>query len=122
MLGVDVFMLDLDVGFLANPNYLLTVYRKTPIVDIFVQEDFIYLMNRTTAGWKTWYTEPLPNIGMFLCRGNNKTAKVFELALQSYLTLKDAEVYFIGLLLLLITIDLTSHSLSWTCRRRRSRE
>ena len=92
LLGVDVFMLDLDVGFLANPNFLLKVYRETPIVDIFVQEDFIYLMNRTTAGWKTWYTEPLPNIGMFLCRGNNKTAKVFDIALQNYLTLKDAEV------------------------------
>jgi len=90
--GVDVFMLDLDVGFLANPAYMLKVYRETPIVDIFVQEDFIYLMNRTKAGWKTWYTEPLPNIGLFLCRGNNRTAKVFELALQSYLSLQDQEV------------------------------
>mmetsp|Transcript_32033 Transcript_32033/g.46173 ORF Transcript_32033/g.46173 Transcript_32033/m.46173 type:complete len:730 (+) Transcript_32033:13-2202(+) len=89
--GVDVFMLDLDVGFLADPAYMLKVYRETPIVDIFVQEDFIYLMNRTKAGWKTWYTEPLPNIGMFLCRGNNRTAKVFELALQSYLSLQDQE-------------------------------
>lgn len=71
---------------------MLQVYRETPMVDIFVQEDFIYLMNRTTAGWKTWYTEPLPNIGMFLCRGNNKTAKVFDLALQNYLTLSDPEV------------------------------
>ena len=52
----DVFMLDLDVGFLTNPNTLLQVYRESPLVDIFVQEDFIYIMNRTLAGWKTWYS------------------------------------------------------------------
>ena len=32
-------------------------------------KDYIFLMNRSRAGWKTWYTDPLPNIGMFLCRG-----------------------------------------------------
>lgn len=97
--GVDVFMLDLDVGFLADPSLMLKVYRATPQVDIFVQEDFIFLMNRTAAGWRTWYTEPLPNIGMFLCRGNNRTAEVFRIALENYLTLKDPEVRTTSLLL-----------------------
>jgi len=90
-LGVDVFMLDLDVGFLASPDYLLDVYRETPMVDVFVQEDYLFIMNRSKAGWGTWHTEPLPNIGMFLCRGNNRTAKVFELALKCYLKITDDE-------------------------------
>ena len=35
--GVDVFMLDLDVGFLASPQYMVKVFEETPIVDIFIQ-------------------------------------------------------------------------------------
>jgi hypothetical protein len=35
--GVNVFMLDLDVGFLYNPNVLIQAFQETPIVDIFVQ-------------------------------------------------------------------------------------
>lgn len=72
-MGVDVFMLDLDVGFLYDPLIMVDAFMATPKVDIFVQEDLIFLMNRTTAGWRTWFTQPLPNIGLFLCRGNNKT-------------------------------------------------
>jgi hypothetical protein len=56
------------------------------------QEDYIFIMNRTQ--WvlhkeKTWFTEPLPNIGLFLCRGNNRTARVFELAWNKYLLMTD---------------------------------
>jgi hypothetical protein len=47
-------------------------------------------MNRTKAGWKTWFTEALPNIGMYLARGNNKTAKVFEIAWAKYQLMTDA--------------------------------
>jgi hypothetical protein len=35
--GVDVFLLDLDVGFLASPMSMIKVYEETPIVDVFVQ-------------------------------------------------------------------------------------
>lgn len=30
-------MLDLDVGFLASPQYMVKVFEETPIVDIFIQ-------------------------------------------------------------------------------------
>lgn len=33
---------------------------------------------------KVWLTDMLPNIGLFLCRGNKKTARVFELAWEKY--------------------------------------
>ncbi len=46
-------------------------------------------MNRTKAGWKQWFTEPLPNIGLFLCRGNVKTARVFDIAWHKYLDMDD---------------------------------
>jgi hypothetical protein len=85
-IGVDVFMLDLDVGFLASPVPLIDVFND-PInakVDIFVQEDMIFIMNRTKIGWKTWFTEPLPNIGLFLVRGNKRTASIFHRAWSQY--------------------------------------
>lgn len=81
---VDVFMLDLDVGFIHNPIVLVKSFYATPKVDIFVQEDLIFIMNRSKAGWKTWFTEPLPNIGLFLVRGNNITVKVFSIAWAKY--------------------------------------
>jgi hypothetical protein len=36
-LGVDILMLDLDVGFLGDPKYMLDAFYATPIVDIMVQ-------------------------------------------------------------------------------------
>ena len=33
----------------------------------------------------------LPNIGLFLCRGNSKTAKVFELSWEKYQMMEDGE-------------------------------
>ena len=52
-----------------------------------MQEDYIYIMDRKM--WleehvKVWLTDMLPNIGLFLCRGNKKTARVFELAWEKY--------------------------------------
>lgn len=35
--GVDVFMLDLDVGFVHDPNIMVKAFTETPIVDILVQ-------------------------------------------------------------------------------------
>ena len=84
--GIDVFMLDLDVGFLASPQPFIDVFND-PVnrkIDIFVQEDMIFIMNRTKIGWKTWYTEPLPNIGLFLVRGNRRTASIFNRAWDQY--------------------------------------
>ena len=83
-LGVNVFMLDLDVGFLADPIPIIDTFMTNPIADIVVQEDLVYIMNRTRIGWKTWYTNRLPNIGLFLCKGAPTTVKVFEIAWQTY--------------------------------------
>lgn len=42
-------------------------------------------MNRSLEGWKTWYTEPLTNIGVFFVRGNQKTVKMFDMAWKDYM-------------------------------------
>ncbi|RYG70142.1 hypothetical protein EON64_00930 [archaeon] len=88
--GVDVFLLDLDVGFISTPAHILTAFRETPLVDVFVQEDYTFIMNRTQAGWKSWFTEPLPNIGAMLVRGNNKTHRVFDIAYNKYVNMEDS--------------------------------
>lgn len=87
--GVDLFMLDLDVGFLNDPRHMTKVFYETPTIDIFVQLDLLFIMNRSTVGWKQWFTEPLPNIGLFLCRGNTKTKRVFDHAWGKYSQMTD---------------------------------
>lgn len=82
--GVDLMMLDLDVGFLSDPRQVLQRISKKKRTDMFVQKDISFVMNRTRAGWRTWYTVPLPNIGLFYCRGNERTVKVFERAWEDY--------------------------------------
>ena len=84
--GVDLFMLDLDVGFLDDPMRLVEKFysagqaggrsRRERVpgaegagsgpVDALVQEDVVFIMNRSVEGWKQWWTEPMPNIGLFL--------------------------------------------------------
>lgn len=43
--GVDVFMLDLDVGFLHSPKLMIEAFVATPIVDIFVQVFILCLLH-----------------------------------------------------------------------------
>eukprot|EP00605_Chrysophyceae_sp_TOSAG23-4_P001182 GSChrysophyteH1.ASY1.ANO1.1290.1 assembled CDS len=90
--GVNTFMLDLDVGFLNDPRHMIRPFNEVPTIDIFVQLDYLFIMNRTKAGWKQWFTEPLPNIGLLLCRGNNKTYAVFEHAWKKYQKMIDSRV------------------------------
>jgi hypothetical protein len=81
--NVSVFMLDLDVGFLSDPLPIIDTFIANPIADIVVQEDLIYIMNRSRAGWKTWFTEQLPNIGLFLCKGTPATGNKIVTTLLS---------------------------------------
>lgn len=88
-LNVSVFMLDLDVGWLHSPTIMLRAFSATPLLDVLVQEDMIFIMNRSKAGWRQWHTEPLPNIGLFLLRGNHRTARAMEIAWEKYAAMDD---------------------------------
>lgn len=81
--GVDVFMLDLDVGFYANPMSLIRHYQLSS-ADTFVQEDLVFIMHRSVARWKEWWTEPMPNIGLMLCKGNTRNVAMFAHAWDMY--------------------------------------
>mmetsp|Transcript_33096 Transcript_33096/g.47855 ORF Transcript_33096/g.47855 Transcript_33096/m.47855 type:complete len:460 (-) Transcript_33096:881-2260(-) len=85
-LGVDILMLDLDVGFMDNPLKLLDLALNDSSVDVLVQKDISFVMHRDVVRWRTWFLVPLPNIGIFYCRGNDKTVAMFELAWQDYKT------------------------------------
>jgi Nucleotide-diphospho-sugar transferase len=93
-IGIDVFTVDLDVGFLDDPMILVNEWQGYPNTDVFVQDDIAFIMNRSVAGWRTWYTNKLPNIGLLLCRGNDKTVKMFSRAWQDYQTVKE-EIRFL---------------------------
>lgn len=40
-----------------------------------MQKDLAFVMNRSLEGWRTWYTEPMPNIG----KTNSRNVCVLEL-------------------------------------------
>lgn len=81
--NVDVFLIDLDVGFLESPMQIVnSLYNSSN--DIYVQEDLSFVMHRSREKWRTWYTVPLPNIGLFLCRGNQRTVQMFHAAWSDY--------------------------------------
>ena len=82
--GVNVALLDLDVGFLSNPKSLLLQFMADADSDAYVQKDVTFIMNRTRAGWKQWWTEPMPNIGLFLVKGNKRSCKMFARAWHDY--------------------------------------
>lgn len=83
--GVDIFVLDLDVGFTASPKELLEKFKKSD-KDVMVQKDITFIMHRSKELWKTWFTEAMPNIGIMACKGNEKTFKMFQYAWNEYLT------------------------------------
>jgi hypothetical protein len=70
--------------------HLLRDYQTSPDIDIFVQEDVTFIMDRSVEKWKTWYMKPMPNIGLFLCRGNERTMNMFEIAWADYQTMNPA--------------------------------
>lgn len=52
----------------------------------------MFVMNRTLIGWKTWYTEPLPNIGLMLSYGTPRTSKMYESAWSDYTKIEKTDI------------------------------
>lgn len=48
------------------------------------QKDVSFVMNRTTAGWRTWFTKPVVNIGLFAFKGNSRVQYMFDRAWRVY--------------------------------------
>ncbi len=60
---------------------LLRPYHLANIVGCFLS-DCIH-----REGWRTWFTVPMPNIGLLLARGNEKTVAMFRTAWREYQTI-----------------------------------
>ena len=55
--GVDLLMLDLDVGFLADPMKLIHQFYTDNMLkkkDVIMQQDMVFIMDRSVEKWKTW--------------------------------------------------------------------
>ena len=66
-------------------------YKSSP-ADAFVQEDVVFIMHREPERWKEWWTEPMPNIGLMLCKGNEQNVKMFEHAWRLYLSIEKERI------------------------------
>ena len=60
--GVDVFMLDLDVGFLSSPISIINAFYETPDIDIIVQVirsliDYLFTSHSSYLGGLLVYYE-----------------------------------------------------------------
>jgi hypothetical protein len=59
-----------------------------------VQKDVTFIMHRSVALWRTWYTEPMPNIGLMLVKGNKRNYAMFEKAWADYLVSLSAYITY----------------------------
>ena len=111
--GVELLaVLDLDVGFLGSPQSIFNyMYNTKPLVakhtsrpeqlvpgrhdltydytqynqlDALVQQDVTFIMNRSEAGWKQWWTEPMPNIGLLVLKNTPAVQSTFRHAWRDY--------------------------------------
>eukprot|EP00606_Chrysophyceae_sp_TOSAG23-5_P001167 GSChrysophyteH2.ASY1.ANO1.734.1 assembled CDS len=81
-----VAVLDLDVGFLESPQAIVDYmdYKHYNNLEALVQQDVTFIMNRSEAGWKQWWTEPMPNIGVLLLKSTPNVVQMFEAAWRDY--------------------------------------
>eukprot|EP00605_Chrysophyceae_sp_TOSAG23-4_P002246 GSChrysophyteH1.ASY1.ANO1.2490.1 assembled CDS len=86
-LGAAV-VLDLDVGFLRSPQAIVDYidYAHYNTLDALMQQDVVFIMNRSEAGWKQWWTEPMPNIGVLLLKSTPAVISMFQTAWRDYYT------------------------------------
>jgi len=79
--GINVFLLDLDVGFIRDPALLYKGFFENENEQIRAQMD---VGTGTDKKTNTWMTSPRPNFGVFLVKSHPLTIKVFENAYNKY--------------------------------------
>lgn len=79
--GINVFLLDLDVGFIRDPALLYKGFFENENEQIRAQMD---VGTGTDKKTNTWMTSPRPNFGVFLVKSHPLTIKVFENAYHKY--------------------------------------
>ena len=82
-LGAHIFLLDLDVGFLRDPDILIQGFFENDHEQIRSQMDVGYSHRKHEA--RTQYTHPRPNFGCFLVKSHVMAVMAFRRAWQAYL-------------------------------------
>lgn len=80
--GANIFLLDLDVGFLRDPLILFQNFLDNPLEQVRAQMD---VGSSTEKKTKTWYTHPRPNFGVFIIKSHPYSVKAFQNAWKNYL-------------------------------------
>lgn len=80
-LGVNVLLLDLDVGFLRDPLLLYEGFLENPYEHLRSQMDVGFGNEKKS---NTMTTFPRPNFGIFLIKSNEHSIKLFDRAWRLY--------------------------------------
>jgi len=80
--GVNIIILDLDVGFLRDPLLLYDGFLADPLEQVRSQMDVGYSQHRTQH---YWYTHPRPNFGLFIVKADTWSIKLFQRAWRLYM-------------------------------------
>ena len=86
--GVNVMVLDMDIGFLQSPMRLLdSFFEKNSTEQVRSQTDIGYVMEQRASlphlrG--SWFTTPRANFGLFIAKAHKLTIRAFRCAWKSY--------------------------------------
>ena len=76
-----IMLLDLDVGFLRDPWLLFDGFLENPLEQVRAQMDVGYLTDKV---YKTSFSAPRPNFGLFLVKAHPYSVKAFARAWRDY--------------------------------------
>lgn len=80
--GVNIMLLDLDVGFLKDPLILFEGFLEYDNIQVRTQMDIGWGMDKNQG--MTWTTFPRANFGLFLVKGTKISALLFHRAWEKY--------------------------------------
>ena len=76
-----IMLLDLDVGFLRDPSLLFDGFLENQFEQVRAQMDVGYLTDKV---YKTSFSSPRPNFGLFLVKSHPYSVKAFSRAWRDY--------------------------------------
>ena len=87
-LGVNIMLLDLDVGFLRNPMILYEGFMENPDIQIICQMDIGWGQDKFKG--MSWRLFPRTNFGLFIVKAHIRTVQTFERGWILYLKMPEA--------------------------------
>eukprot|EP00603_Paraphysomonas_imperforata_P006984 CAMPEP_0114436028 /NCGR_PEP_ID=MMETSP0103-20121206/13198_1 /TAXON_ID=37642 ORGANISM="Paraphysomonas imperforata, Strain PA2" /NCGR_SAMPLE_ID=MMETSP0103 /ASSEMBLY_ACC=CAM_ASM_000201 /LENGTH=643 /DNA_ID=CAMNT_0001606199 /DNA_START=165 /DNA_END=2092 /DNA_ORIENTATION=+ len=85
--GVNVMLLDLDVGFLRNPMVLYEGFLENPDIQVICQMDIGWAMDKRQG--MTWMTFPRSNFGLFIVKAHPSSVRIFARGWKKYMAMPE---------------------------------